>query len=326
MKKFNEKIPNFVVNSTKNIALISSVILFPFLVVDVIQGQYLIAAGIAALMSLYVLAAYRCHRGKYSLKLSLFGIAPVITVLSIYSLYKLGISASFWSFAAVFVLYFALPLRLAASINVVFIIIVTPFAYKVMPSNEFSRFFLVLIGTSGFLFMCVREIYSQNRLLIKLSFTDALTGLKNRATLTDALLHAININQRYRTPMTILMIDIDNFKTINDLYGHITGDNTLKSIATLMRDNFREPDTLYRIGGEEFLVVLHDTPAESAQPIAERFRLAVENASLIANHKVTVSIGVCELTVEKSPQKWISLCDKRLYRAKAQGRNRIVCM
>ncbi|WP_100656759.1 GGDEF domain-containing protein [Alteromonas flava] len=320
-----EPIPNFVVNSTRNIALVSCVILFPFMVVDLIQGEYLLAAGIAGLITLYLATAYRCHHDNYSLNMSLFGIAPVITGLSVFSLYKLGISASFWSFAALFVLYFVLPVRLAAWVNGAFLIVITPFAYNIMQFNEFSRFMLVLVGTSGFVFMCMREIYNQNRLLVTLSYTDTLTGLHNRATLNDSVLQAISIEQRYQTPVTMLIIDVDHFKAINDQFGHNAGDDTLKSIAHLMQENFRAPDKLFRIGGEEFLVLLHDTDAESARTIAERFRLAVADSEMLAAQSVTVSIGVCQKASNMSAQEWVSACDKLLYKAKTGGRNKTVC-
>lgn len=193
-----------------------------------------------------------------------------------------------------------------------------------MGLNEFTRFMLVIIGTSAFVFMCIREIYKQNELLVKLSLTDALTGLNNRATLNHSLVQAINLNQRYKTPVSLLIMDIDHFKKINDQFGHITGDHTLVGIAELMLKNFREADELFRIGGEEFLVLLHNADAAFAISIAERFRMAVETAELIPNHQVTVSIGVCERQFEESPQAWMSTCDKRLYRAKKEGRNKTI--
>ena len=320
-----DTVPNFVIKSTKSIALISAVIIAPFVVINIYQEEYLLALGIFFLICLYSLAAYRCHQNKYSLPLSLFGIAPVITSISAFALYKIGIAASFWSFPAIFVLYFVLPLRFAAVINIVFLVVILPISFNAMAMNEFTRFYMVLIGTSVFVFMCIKEIESQQNSLTKLSNTDVLTGLNNRALLDQSLEQAIHLNRRYKTSMTLLIIDLDHFKKINDIFGHTTGDDVLKQVAILMRNNFRVPDIIFRIGGEEFLVLLNGSDTSNSEMVAERLRQSIETYKFIPNHKVTASIGVCELKAHNTAKNWMSECDERLYVAKVNGRNKVVC-
>ena len=321
----NDTIPNFVIKSTKSIALISAVILAPFVVINIYQEQYLLALGISFLIYLYSLAAYKCHHNKYSLQLSLFGIAPVITLTSAFALYKLGIAASFWSFPAIFILYFVLPLRFAVAINVVFLVVILTISFNAMAIMEFTRFFMVLIGTSGFVFMCIKEIETQQHSLTKLSNTDVLTGLNNRSLLEQSLEQAIHHNRRYKTSMTMLMIDLDHFKKVNDIFGHAIGDDVLKQASILMQHNFRAPDIIFRIGGEEFLVLLNGSDTSNSKMIAERLRQSIEAYAFVPNHKVTASIGVCELKAHNTPKDWMSQCDERLYVAKVNGRNKVVC-
>jgi diguanylate cyclase (GGDEF)-like protein len=125
--------------------------------------------------------------------------------------------------------------------------------------------------------------------------------------------------------MTLLIIDLDHFKKINDIFGHTTGDDVLKQVAILMRNNFRVPDIIFRIGGEEFLVLLNGSDTSNSEMVAERFRQSLEIYEFIPNHKVTASIGVCELKAHNSAKDWISECDQRLYAAKVDGRNKVVC-
>jgi diguanylate cyclase (GGDEF)-like protein len=320
-----DTVPNFVIKSTKSIALVSAVILAPFVVINIYKEQYLLALSIFFLIYLYSIAAYRCHHNKYTLPLSLFGIAPVITLTSAFALYKLGIAGSFWSFPAIFVLYFVLPLRFAAAINFVFLVCILPISLNAMAIQEFTRFYMVLIGTSGFVFMCIKEIESQQHSLTKLSNTDVLTGLNNRSLLDQSLEQAIHLNRKYKTSMTLLMVDLDHFKKVNDIFGHATGDDVLKQVSILMRNNFRAPDIIFRIGGEEFLVLLNGSDTSNSEMVAERLRQSIEAYEFLPNHKVTASIGVCELKAHNTPKDWMSQCDERLYVAKMNGRNNVVC-
>ncbi len=321
----DDSVPNFVIKSTKNIALVSAVIIAPFVVINIYQEKYWLALGIFFLICLYLLSAYRCHQNKYSLPLSLFGIAPIITLISAFALYKLGIAASFWSFPAIFVLYFVLPLRFAAVINFIFLVGILPISFNAMALNEFIRFYMVLIGTSGFVFMCIKEIENQQHSLTKLSNTDVLTGLNNRSLLDQSLEQAINLNRKYKTSMTLLMIDLDHFKKVNDIFGHATGDNVLKQASILMRNNVKASDIIFRIGGEEFLVLLNGLDTSNSEMVAELLRQSIEAYEFIPDHQVTASIGVCELKSHNTPKDWMSQCDERLYIAKVDGRNKVVC-
>ena len=127
--------------------------------------------------------------------------------------------------------------------------------------------------------------------------------------------------------MSLLILDIDHFKDVNDRFGHLVGDEALRNIAQLLRDTLRDPDTPGRYGGEEFGVVLPDTDAEGASVIAERVRQRIGETAVARKPEIrcTVSIGVAEATPDLSDSRqWIERADRALYRAKALGRNRTV--
>ena len=119
-------------------------------------------------------------------------------------------------------------------------------------------------------------------------------------------------------------MDIDYFKAINDELGHDIGDHVLMQLGAFLKDSFRDSDKVFRIGGEEFLILLYNTDEANSIDIAEKIRRGIENISLIPGRTVTVSIGVAGLGSGKGWEQWMKACDKNLYEAKNSGRNRVV--
>ncbi len=164
-----------------------------------------------------------------------------------------------------------------------------------------------------------------------LAFRDPLTGLYNFRYLEEALEMEIQRAERYQTPFSLLMVDIDRFKSFNDNYGHQAGDEVLKLFARVATENLRDSDIVFRYGGEEFTVILPDTRKSRALVPAENLRKAVERASLSeiipGEHdlRVTVSIGVASFPDDaRTRASLIGFADDALYRAKEGGRNRVV--
>jgi two-component system, NtrC family, C4-dicarboxylate transport sensor histidine kinase DctB len=173
-----------------------------------------------------------------------------------------------------------------------------------------------------------RELEVLSRHLKTMSISDPLTGCYNRRYFQEASMKMVSAAQRHRRRISILMLDVDFFKKINDRYGHPAGDEVLKGIALTCQSALREPDFLVRFGGEEFVAVLPDTRIDEARVVAERLRDAIERLTVpvgeLALH-ATISIGLSEfIDTETSLEKAIARADVALYEAKRAGRNRVV--
>lgn len=168
-----------------------------------------------------------------------------------------------------------------------------------------------------------------NLRFVKEAYYDPLTGLLNRRRLLRILSDIVDLSESTGNPFVLAIIDIDNFKQINDTYGHLAGDCILKEVANIMRKSFRKSDYLFRYGGEEFLVIMPSTSLEEGLKALERFRKNVEEHEFSLDDqrcpKVTVSIGVCgSFEKHKDIQDYIECADKKLYEAKKSGKNKVV--
>ena len=152
---------------------------------------------------------------------------------------------------------------------------------------------------------------------------DPLTGIYNRRRLLERLEEEVERSQRGSTPMAVCMLDVDHFKQVNDRHGHQTGDEVLRQVASTISTSLRSIDSLGRYGGEEFVLVLPQTPRDGAREKAERVRRAID-LSCPSGEPLTVSIGVAGYRPGDSADTLLARADAALYEAKAQGRNRVV--
>ncbi len=176
-----------------------------------------------------------------------------------------------------------------------------------------------------------KTVQDRTQKLNELAVTDELTQVGNQRYFWAQLKSEIERSERYKHPLSLLLIDIDYFKNYNDEHGHAVGDKALKTIAHILKKNIRSTDFIARYGGEEFAIILTETPPKKALEMAERLRKAIAQKKFsykIKNKKkkgLTVSIGVAGLSQEKDPKKLVLKTDKALYQAKRKGRNRTVC-
>ena len=172
-----------------------------------------------------------------------------------------------------------------------------------------------------------RELKEANETLRESSRTDYLTGLPNRRDMMDRLKTELSRATRGRLSLTLLMIDVDRFKTVNDTYGHDAGDRVLQAIASVLRGSLREYDACARWGGEEFLVFLPETGAEDGMTVAEKLRERVARTEVeYEGYRLgaTISLGLCAYLRGESLTTLLQRADEAMYRAKRLGRNRIV--
>jgi len=170
------------------------------------------------------------------------------------------------------------------------------------------------------------ELQQLNTKLEKLTITDTLTQLYNRRYLDLNNQHAINLAKRYKTPFALVLLDIDNFKQVNDNYGHLRGDKTLNRVAFILSSQSRKNDIVGRWGGEEFLIICAQSSLQGAHTMAENLRLAIAQEKFIAEQTVTISIGVTEYQKNDTPEIIINRVDQALYKAKSRGKNQVVSL
>jgi two-component system cell cycle response regulator len=184
-----------------------------------------------------------------------------------------------------------------------------PFQYEELAARIYS----LLIRTKSF---------------AEMAFRDPLTGVNNRRYFDHQVQTELQRIGRYPTPLSIVFIDIDRFKNINDTYGHHIGDLVLQGLAFMLQKNLRASDFLARFGGEEFVVVLPNTSASSAFSVIQNILEQIQNQPIIQHegvaYSITFSAGIAEYSSELTKEQWIKLADEAMYRAKNQGRNRVL--
>jgi len=157
------------------------------------------------------------------------------------------------------------------------------------------------------------------------AFTDHLSGLPNRRRLERELEQEISRTERYGHPFSLLMLDIDNFKRVNDSFGHETGDEVIRILSKTLQEGIRGIDLAARIGGEEFAIILTETSLERAMEVAERLRLAIKVVQIPLVGSITVSVGIAEAPFcAQTTRDLLASADAALYTAKQQGRDRII--
>jgi diguanylate cyclase (GGDEF)-like protein len=203
---------------------------------------------------------------------------------------------------------------------IAFIFIVLQIGYDA--HKQYKRYIKVLMLNS---FMN-NKLSASNQVLNQYANVDELTGLHNRRFILENFYQKVSSAKRYNQPLSILLIDIDYFKKVNDKFGHLVGDEVLMAVALDLDNGLRETDLIGRYGGEEFLALLPMADLAEAQAIAERLRLLVaDNVAFQEKYGfgVTVSIGLVELTATETGLELIARVDKALYKAKNNGRNRV---
>lgn len=190
---------------------------------------------------------------------------------------------------------------------------------------------LVLIGIVNILnykrhwelFIKENQIHEMNQKLVEISQVDELTGLFNRRKVLEELENYIALAKKYSNDFCVVMIDLDNFKRVNDKYGHIEGDNTLRNFSGIVKSNLRKNDIFGRWGGEEFIIIIPDSKKDDAFSFVDRIRETIANYDFKKIGKLTFSAGICEFVPEYTDDKLIGNADFALYLSKQLGRNQV---
>jgi len=174
----------------------------------------------------------------------------------------------------------------------------------------------------------ILKLHAATRKLEILALTDPLTGAYNRRHFFEAGETELKRSKRYNTTFSVMMLDIDHFKQVNDTHGHNAGDLALKETVRVISEALRKEDTLGRLGGEEFAVILPETNAEGSKLVAERIRMSIGEIKIntdVGKLMFTISIGISEVSKEnENIETVLANADQGLYAAKEEGRNRVI--
>ncbi len=207
--------------------------------------------------------------------------------------------------------------------------------YDYLIVGSITAFFVSII-VAAILVLLIKELRKNertlnelNRRLFDLSIKDDLTDVYNRRYFYEKLEEEIKRSERYKTVLSLIMVDIDYFKHYNDTHGHQAGDSVLRDVALLLRNNVREQDLVARYGGEEFAIILPETGKQVAGKLAERIRGCLSAQAFyfketLQSGKLTISLGVATFPEDaKSLNDLVETADRALYKAKEKGRNRV---
>ena len=305
------------------LAVVSVVVLLPFAASNALQERYLIAAGMAFAIAVLIANAAALHFGRKPPIPFWMIVIPSIGGMGL-GLQAQGLLASLWSYPLILLFHFAVGRRLANILSVAQLVVVTALVYHFIALDAAIRFCVTLAATMFFINVTRNIVDDLHHRLIEQTILDPLTGAYNRRHMESCLDYAIERSRRSGSPASLLLIDVDHFKRVNDEFGHATGDDVLRDLVTVIENRTRKLDLLFRIGGEEFLLLLPDTREEDSCKLAEDLRLAVSDAFRLRELPVTISIGVSEWHRDDDQDSWLRNADDALYLAKEMGRDRVV--
>jgi len=296
--------------------------LSPFLVEHIINGR--LTMSVVAVLVMFILMVNSCtlYRSKKQLvPIWLFFI--LLHIVLFYSAHSIGGEALFWSFPLLFIMIFVASkstVKFLTSFSLVFLIAC---AFELLNFEYASRFAITIILTCIFSSVLVNYLTKMQDELSGLAVRDPLTNALNRRQMDAFLNDAIEETKRGFGPASLVLLDIDHFKVLNDSQGHGVGDKVLVDLVETLHQRQRRLDHVFRIGGEEFLILLRNTELKHAITTAESLRLSVEEDELFEGQAITVSLGVAEYQTGESSEEWLARADVNLYEAKNLGRNRV---
>lgn len=293
----------------------------PFALYHLFWGSMVITAILLPVVALQLAALILLIRRGFN-AFSAWSIAILQTGSNVFFINEVGMMASYWLYASGVANFYILDRRPALLINILACLAAVTFVFD--DPSYVVRYCAAFAMINIFLYTFAVQLEKKNDELDRMLTIDPLTRVGNRTAMDETLARVKNLFERHRTPVTVIMIDLDHFKVINDTLGHSEGDKVLCRVANELQARLRPTDTLYRYGGEEFLVVAENTSLSQASFLAEGIRQRIASHASDkqqAEADLTVSVGVAQLRVGESTDSMVDRADKALYKAKSMGRN-----
>jgi len=271
-------------------------------------------------MSVIFIYVYKTNKVKNA-SLVLILLALMANVISFY---MKGISQVGWIYPAMLAAYYIMSPKKGLLVNFIMLSFYIP---KLIQSQEvvnLSTILVTIVITNMIAYVFASGLRKQELMLTKLASEDYLTGTGNRRALSTKLESLHRSLRNHDKTATIVLLDLDHFKKVNDKHGHIKGDEVLIRIADILKCFYQNNEMIFRYGGEEFLILCPNVNIDMAFDLGEQLREMIKQNIIIDGHEQTISLGVAEYVKEESNDDWIHRVDLALYQAKNQGRDRII--
>lgn len=288
-------------------------------------GHYGLASLLVVSAVVFVMAALASRRRLLPQGYH-FGFVVLTGVAINYSILENGVHGLYWAYPVIGSLFFLFNRRLTIfmvpAVYGTFVIS----AWLALPLTEVWRFAVSVAMQMALGFTFLVLLRRMQASMTELVVTDPLTRLLNRSRVTEVLNRNIEEFQRYKHPASMVMLDLDHFKALNDKHGHLFGDQMLKQTARRLAGAIRGTDVLFRVGGEEFMVVLPNTDQAAAQTAAEKLLGVIRNEPFVgktATVSISASAGVAQLREGQQWSQWLTAADTALFQAKHAGRDQV---
>ncbi|MFZ6747544.1 GGDEF domain-containing protein [Undibacterium sp. Ren11W] len=296
--------------------------IFPFGVVRLLQGNWALAAVDLTIVLVIVgvmIFVWMTQKIRIaSILATIFYSAGMLA-----SVYVKGHALVYWVYPTMIAAFFMLNASEALLINTTSLVLLVVTLFDRMSLLDLSSVVITLILINLFSYIFSYRTNLQHLELNHQAELDFLTGVGNRRAFNRKMTELFRPHNA-RIDACLFVLDLDHFKYVNDQFGHAVGDQVLVRFCELMRSRIRAIDSMFRFGGEEFVIVAMRTDHESAKNLAEELRALVEGTIFIPNYQVTVSIGVAKRCEAESGDAWFQRADAMLYEAKQAGRNQII--
>ncbi|MGB5347876.1 MAG: GGDEF domain-containing protein [Woeseia sp.] len=292
----------------------------PFAIIRFINQQWWVGALDTAIVAGFLTLGMFVLRSR-RVRFASISITVLCLLGYLATLYMIGSSQLYWGYPSLVVAYYLLKPEEAVAATGLTLLAMVPILSTQVDVFAIATVSITMIMTSVFAYAFAALTRSQQQQLMDLATCDPLTGAGNRRALTQKMSEVISNRARKSAPASLIILDLDHFKAINDDFGHGVGDQILVRLAEIINLRIRVTDSLYRIGGEEFVIVVDGQNIERATRLAEQLRTLVEANELAPEREVTISLGVAELHEGETGEDWLRRADDALYAAKRGGRN-----
>lgn len=294
----------------------------PVLLVTWVRDEWLVLT-IGAILSVALLGNAILLLHKNTRLFSPISILNMLLILYLVQIFGSDPVAIYWGYSFAFAFFLMLEKKRAIIANIVWTAINSLIAFSFFSIETAVIYTLTLASTALGIDIQSRILSRHESQLKEQALRDPLTNTLNRRAMLEILEKTETNHRRYGTPASIILMDLDHFKSINDQYGHTEGDKVLVNLAELLSSRMRATDELFRFGGEEFLILLPATPLNEAITVAQSYHQLVKTSQLSDKLFVTASMGVAQLKESETVNSWLKRCDSALYQSKHFGRDQV---